>query len=63
MNVKSEKDCSRWSADERIVGQSIKIKSHCSRLVSQRVVEAECVLVEPGYGRGSILVCFSLSLF
>lgn len=44
----------------RDAGQSVKVKS---RLVSQRVVEAERVLAEPGYGRGSVLVDFSLSLF
>lgn len=52
----------------RDTGQSVKVKSHSSpfialRLVIQRAVEAEHVLVEPAYGRGSVLVGFSLSCF
>lgn len=52
----------------RDAGQSVKVKSHSSpfialRLVIQRAVDTEHVLVEPKYGIGSVLVGFSLSFF
>lgn len=51
-----------------LMRDTVKVKSHSSpfialKLVIQRAVEAEHVLVEPKYGRGSVLVGFSLSCF